>query len=191
MSNVLSITDQSCNMPPSCSSSHTHLLTDNWEDVTDDTVPMLSKPTWNLGAFKSIIKQSLSNWYSEEGYSTDHSDHTLDSYQLPFTALTGRKDKRRKLSVASDSTDCTICGYIKSNPSTRSHSVFSKLQENDRIVEERDGNVRDVSNITDAWHDSSDSYDSAFPRESVSSSSAATPVMYDYISDDGHVPPSL
>lgn len=112
-------------------SSRTQLLTDSWDSLLKDekTTGCSAKHPKKIDILNSLIKKDLDTSYFSDGYTTDH---TLESYQLPVTVLAKKRSDRynRKriesaYSTASDSTDCTICAFMRQNPSspeeTRKH----------------------------------------------------------------------
>lgn len=122
-------------------SSRTQLLTDSWDSLMKDNKESCrnnSKHPKKFDILSSLIKKDLDTTsYCSDGYTTDH---TLDSYQLPVTVLAkkrsdkyGRKRIESAYSTASDSTDCTICAFIRQNPSSpeenRKHYTSKITQE--------------------------------------------------------------
>ena len=138
----------SVNVARSAVSSTTQLLTDSWDSLLKDygSVGCNNKhnQTKKVDILASLIRPDIDHADSgllSDGYTTDH---TFDSYQLPVTVLAkkrGREYRRERLepaySTASDSTDCTICAFMKQNPPTpvgrRRH-----LYAQEKIPEERD-----------------------------------------------------
>ena len=163
--------------PDDIKGSQIHLLTESWDNLlaavnegyeTDTSVHPLT-------AFRPISAQSLEDWYSD-GYSTDH---TTDSYPLPITVLA--KNNRYSISVASDSTDCTMCKNIKAY---RNRKYSQKPRKpnvvKDKIIEEREEkSFSDAKESIDtprssAWYNCGESSDSACPQEYLSSSNLET-----------------
>lgn len=116
----------SVNVARSVVSSTTHLLTDSWDSLLKDydSAKCNNKPnqTKQFDIVASLIRKDIDNGLLSDGYTTDH---TLDSYQLPITVLAKKRTRalnRERLepaySTASDSTDCTICAFMKQNPPT-------------------------------------------------------------------------
>lgn len=119
-------------------SSRTQLLTDSWDNlicqnnnVTDD-----HKHAMKIDVLNSLIRKDLESSFYSEDYTTDH---TLDSYQLPVTVLAKKRltEKRRfepAYSTASDSTDCTICAFMRQHPSSpeesrRNFKIYDDIPE--------------------------------------------------------------
>ena len=117
----------SVNVARSVMSSTTHLLTDSWDSLlkdSHDSAKCISKhnQTKKMDIVASLIRKNMDNGLLSDGYTTDH---TLDSYQLPITVLAKKRTRTIKrdriepaYSTASDSTDCTICAFMKQNPPT-------------------------------------------------------------------------
>ena len=119
----------SVNVARSVVSSTTQLLTDSWDSLLKDygSTECSNKhnQTKKVDILASLIRPDIDHADSgllSDGYTTDH---TFDSYQLPITVLAkkrGRAYRRERLepaySTASDSTDCTICAFMKQNPPT-------------------------------------------------------------------------
>ena len=132
----------SVNVARSVMSSTTHLLTDSWDSLlNDDDSAIYSKPnqTKKVDIVASLIRKNLDNGILSDGYTTDH---TLDSYQLPITVLAKKKTRMNNrdriepaYSTASDSTDCTICAFMKQNPPTPV-GRRKKIYYEERIPEE-------------------------------------------------------
>lgn len=132
----------SVNVARSVVSSTTHLLTDSWDSLLKDyDSTSFDKPnqTKKVDIVASLIRKNLDSGLMSDGYTTDH---TLDSYQLPVTVLAKRRTRtyhRERLepaySTASDSTDCTICAFMKQNPPTPV-GRRKKIQFEERIPEE-------------------------------------------------------
>lgn len=105
-------------------SSRTQLLTDSWDSLlknNNKTADSAKQPK-KIDILNSLIRKDLDTSYFSDGYTTDH---TLESYQLPVTVLAKKRSgrySRRTLesaySTASDSTDCTICAFMRQNPSS-------------------------------------------------------------------------
>lgn len=109
-------------------SSRTHLLTDSWDNLiqqeTNNSVTDDTKHPKKIDILNSLIKKDHDTSFFSDGYTTDH---TLDSYQLPVTVLakkrlTGRRKIEPAYSTASDSTDCTICAFMRQNQSSPEES---------------------------------------------------------------------
>lgn len=119
----------SVNVARSVVSSTTHLLTDSWDSLLKDYDSAKCRNKHNqtkkVDILASLIRKDIDHIDSglmSDGYTTDH---TFDSYQLPVTVLAkkrGRTLMRERIepaySTASDSTDCTICAFMKQNPPT-------------------------------------------------------------------------
>lgn len=119
----------SVNVARSVVSSTTQLLTDSWDSLLKDYGSTNSSNKHNqtkkVDILASLIRSDIDHADSgllSDGYTTDH---TFDSYQLPVTVLAkkrGRACRRERIepaySTASDSTDCTICAFMKQNPPT-------------------------------------------------------------------------
>lgn len=116
----------SVNVPRSVVSSTTHLLTDSWDSLLKDynstSCNKKHNQTKKVDIVASLIRKDIDSGLLSDGYTTDH---TFDSYQLPVTVLAKKRSrtlKRERIepaySTASDSTDCTICAFMKQNPPT-------------------------------------------------------------------------
>lgn len=149
--------------PLSCdNTSRTQLLTDSWEKLVVNKDTIINENVQKLQSFRPISAQTLEDWYSD-GYSTDHSS---SDFQLPITVLA--KLGNCRISIASDSTQCTMCKHLKLNK--KRTRVPMRSQE--KIIEEN--NEHDGNGIvletprTAAWYNCSESGDSAFPQETIS-----------------------
>ena len=134
-------------------SSKTKLLTDSWDDLKKESVSLDKDPKHpkSLDVLNSLIKKDLDSSFLSDGYTTDY---TLESYQLPVTVLAKRRARLFKrqaeptYSVTSDSTDCTICSFIRNNPSSpessrRKFSIHEDIPEETYAeVQKRCRNVR-------------------------------------------------
>ncbi|OWF39092.1 uncharacterized protein LOC110465481 [Mizuhopecten yessoensis] len=188
--------------------SQTRLLTDSWDNLPQDNLGFDPCSNKMLPGFRPIPHQNLEDWYSD-GYSTDHTESV---YQLPITVLAKMKSSRSKCrdrtSLASDSTECTMCRNMKSYKLLRKYSrASSEMSKEDVIQEEKEDDrdkklavsdpvcvysyrkdiksiIRDPRRMTDpvyvdsprgqAWYNCSESGDSAFPQEYLSSSNFET-----------------
>ncbi|KAK3089366.1 hypothetical protein FSP39_003059 [Pinctada imbricata] len=163
-------------------SSKIHLLTESWDNLIDAVNDGYETDTsvHPLTAFRPISAQSLEDWYSD-GYSTDHTSDA--SYQLPITVLA--KNNRYSISVASDSTDCTLCNTLKDYrdrnvPQRTRHAKKSRVSKQEKIIEEReDKSFSEDKDFVEtprstAWYNCGESSDSACPQEYVSSSNLET-----------------
>ncbi|KAL4237179.1 XK-related protein 6 [Mactra antiquata] len=125
-------------------SSNTRLLTDSWDTLIQESKENLSenqKQPKRIDILNSLIKKDLDTSFFSDGYLTDH---TLDSYQLPVTVLAKKRlnDVRRKVepaySTASDSTDCTICAFMRQHQSSpelsrRSVEIYDQIPEQSHL----------------------------------------------------------
>ena len=107
-------------------SSRTQLLTDSWDNLLHDNpnTSDYNKNPVKIDLLNSLIRKDHDTSFFSDGYTTDH---TLDSYQLPITVLAKKRmlDKRKvepAYSTASDSTDCTICAFMRQNQSSPEES---------------------------------------------------------------------
>lgn len=149
--------------PLSCeNTSRTQLLTDSWEKLVVNKENFINENVQKLQSFRPISAQTLEDWYSD-GYSTDHSS---SDFQLPITVLA--KLGKCRISVASDSTQCTMCKHLK----LHKKRTRVPLQSQEKIIEEK--NEHETSGVvletprTAAWYNCSESGDSAFPQETIS-----------------------
>ena len=153
--------------PLSCdNTSRTQLLTDSWEKLIDESKDnIINENVHKLQSFRPISAQNLEDWYSD-GYSTDHSSC---DFQLPITVLA--KLNKCRISIASDSTQCSMCKHLKIN---QKRSKASSRSSQDRILEESNEQESNDTTIetprSAAWYNCSESGDSAFPQETVSTS---------------------
>lgn len=116
-------------------SSRTHLLTDSWDSLilqASISEPDNVKHPKRIDILNSLIRKDLDNSFMSDFTA----GHTLDSYQLPVTVLAkSRTTKRRPrmgtkaYSTASDSTDCTICAFMRQHPSSPETSRRMSLTE--------------------------------------------------------------
>lgn len=150
--------------PLSCeNTSQTQLLTDSWEKLIEGKDNITNENVQNLQSFRPISAQNLEDWYSD-GYSTDHSS---SDFQLPITVLA--KLNKCRISVASDSTQCTMCKHLKINrkrPKTYSRSSQEKIIEENYDLESNTIVLETPRSA--AWYNCSESGDSAFPQETIS-----------------------
>ncbi|XP_052776908.1 uncharacterized protein LOC128214465 [Mya arenaria] len=125
-------------------SSSTHLLTDSWDSLLQQNTAIHegSKHPKKIDILNSLIRKDLDSSFISDSY-TSH--HTLDSYQLPVTVLAKERKQRvwkrmrsKSYSTASDSTDCTICAFMRQNPSSPETSRRMSLTE---------GSVTESSNV--------------------------------------------
>ncbi|XP_053394477.1 uncharacterized protein LOC123524753 [Mercenaria mercenaria] len=107
-------------------SSRTRLLTDSWDNLIqkNSEVAEDNKHPVKIDILNSLIRKDHDTSFFSDGYMTDH---TLDSYQLPVTVLAKKRMADRKkiepaYSTASDSTDCTICAFMRQHQSSPEES---------------------------------------------------------------------
>lgn len=140
-------------------SSRTHLLTDSWDNLIhqNKTVSGDHKQAMKIDILNSLIRKGNDTNFVSDGYMTDH---TLDSYQLPITVLAKKRlFNRRKIepaySTASDSTDCTICAFMRQHPSSpeesrRNFQVYDKIPEETLQLKATKKKRRDYSTLKSA-----------------------------------------
>jgi hypothetical protein len=120
-------------------SSRTQLLTDSWDNLLQENSTSVdnNKNHVKIDLLNSLIRKDHDTSFFSDGYTTDH---TLDSYQLPVTVLAKKRllDKKKvepAYSTASDSTDCTICAFMRQNQSSPEESRRN-FKISDRIPED-------------------------------------------------------
>ncbi|XP_060072256.1 uncharacterized protein LOC132552133 [Ylistrum balloti] len=158
--------------------SQTHLLTDSWDNLQQDNLGFDPSTKKMLPGFRPIPAQNLEEWYSD-GYSTDHTESV---YQLPITVLAKMKNcrsrSRDRTSLASDSTECTMCRNMKSYKLIRKYSRASSVISKEDVIQEEREDDKNPDYVDSprgqAWYNCSESGDSAFPQEYFSSSNFET-----------------
>ncbi|KAL3868174.1 hypothetical protein ACJMK2_041007 [Sinanodonta woodiana] len=162
--------------------SQIQLLTESWDDLLQKSAETLFMDTKQFNTLRSLISRDID--CLSEGYSTDH---TLDSYQLPITVLAKKKrnissqqgSSNRSLSIASSSTNCTICDFMMYHPNTLSKAdngfeMRVKIPQKEKQSGLKPNQLKVKPNervLNTSWMTSqSDSGDSAFPRETPISS---------------------
>ncbi|XP_069127780.1 uncharacterized protein [Argopecten irradians] len=123
--------------------SETRLLTDSWDNLKQDNLAFDPSTKKMLPGFRPIPAQNLEEWYSD-GYSTDHTESV---YQLPITVLAKMKSSRSKCrdraSLASDSTECTMCRNMKSYKLIRKYSRASSIVSKENVIQEEREDEKD------------------------------------------------
>lgn len=128
--------------------SQTQLLTDSWDHLPQDNLGFDPSSNKMLTGFRPISAQNLEDWYSD-GYSTDHTESV---YQLPVTVLAKIKNSRSRCqdrtSLASDSTECTMCRNMKSYKLIRKYSMASSVISKQEVIQEELDDGRDQKSPT-------------------------------------------